>query len=68
LVGSHPRFAELGLRTGLDARLAAKDPAPPSIAIAMLDAAGVEGLLGRGVHTLDASFFAAAVAPVRSVD
>ncbi|MCB4796972.1 DUF1116 domain-containing protein [Pseudomonas sp. NP21570] len=68
MVGSHPRFVELGLRTGLDARVAAEDPAPPSVAIAMLDAAGIEGLLGRGVCTLDPAFFAAAVAPVQPVD
>jgi len=34
----------------------------------MLDAAGIEGLLGRGVCTLDPAFFAAAVAPVQPVD
>lgn len=55
--GVHPQFAHLGLRIGLDATQAALDTSPPQVAIAMLDAAGQQGLLGRGICATPAALY-----------
>lgn len=47
LVGPHPAFAESGIRVGIDAgRLAASGSS--AVNLAMIDAAGNKGLVGRG--------------------
>ncbi|WP_286715526.1 oxalurate catabolism protein HpxZ [Marinobacter sp. tcs-11] len=58
LRGQHPAFAGFGLRTGLDAALASQQACPPLVALAMLDEAGEQGLLGRGVCLTDPALFA----------
>jgi hypothetical protein len=49
LAGSHPAFSALDLRCGLDAARVAACGFAPMAAIAMIDAAGMHGLLGRGL-------------------
>ncbi|GAA4340104.1 DUF1116 domain-containing protein [Pigmentiphaga soli] len=61
LSGVHPAFAPFGLRTALDAAAVTPD-APPLAAIAMLDAAGERGLLGRGLYVAPPALFQAAAA------
>lgn len=56
--GTHPAFAEFGLRIALDAELAKASPCPPMIALAMLDEQAEVGLLGRGVCATDPALYA----------
>lgn len=59
-VGPHPAFATTGLLTGLDAMAVVSQGLAPLAAIAMVDAAGRGGLLGRGVYQPPVSLFALA--------
>lgn len=57
LVGSHPAFSAFGLGCAVNAAAISHASTTPMIAIAMLDAAGEQGLLGRGVCLTDPSLF-----------
>jgi hypothetical protein len=65
-VGSHPDFHPFGLGCAVDAALVSHRHPTPKVAIAMLDAQGEQGLLGRGVCLTDAALFGAvpALTPV----
>lgn len=65
-VGSHPDFQIFGLGSAVDAALVSHRHPAPDVAIAMLDARGEQGLLGRGVCLTDPALFGAvkALAPV----
>jgi hypothetical protein len=65
LAGEHAVFTRADLppfRVGLDAALAAQHGMEPLAAIAMIDAAGEQGLLGRGLFTAPVDLFARAAA------
>ena len=62
LVGTHPDFAEFGLGSAVDASRVSHLQPTPRVAIAMLDASGEQGLLGRGVCLTEAALFG--IAPV----
>jgi hypothetical protein len=64
LLGQHPAFAGLGVRVGLDAAAVAQHKRSPLAAIAMIDAAGEHGLLGRGLFIPPVGLFARAAATV----
>lgn len=68
LIDTHPAFAEWGLRTGLDAGRVAASGLAPLAAIAMIDANGEHGLLGRGVFMPSSELFANAVAALRPAE
>lgn len=59
LVGSHPDFIEFGLGCAIDAAQVCSNQSTPCVAIAMLDAGGEQGLLGRGVCLTDPALFGA---------
>ncbi len=59
LVGSHPEFQAFQLGSAIDAELICADQSTPRVAIAMLDANGEQGLLGRGVCLTDPALFGA---------
>jgi hypothetical protein len=69
LVGSHPEFNAFGLGSAIDAAEIRSDQTTPHVAIAMLDARGERGLLGRGVCFTDPAVFGAeqAMAPLVNV-
>ncbi|CAK9888999.1 hypothetical protein PS652_01828 [Pseudomonas fluorescens] len=48
-IGMHPLFGQFGLGSGIDAVAVDCDSSAPYVAIAMLDALGEQGLLGRGI-------------------
>ena len=62
LAGRHPAFASLGIGTGIDAAAVAMSGLAPLIAIAMIDAAGQQGSLGRGLLVPPSELFSRAVA------
>ena len=65
LLEAHPDFGLPNLRLGLDAaRVGAAYPAPLA-AIAMIDASGEHGLLGRGIYSPPAHLFQQAVSEMR---
>jgi hypothetical protein len=64
MLGEHAAFRYPGLRIGLDAALVAQCQSPPVVAIAMIDAAGQRGLLGRGVFIAPVDLFVQASASV----
>lgn len=57
LVGEHPLFEPFRLGSAIDARQVTADRQTPRVAIAMLDAQGREGLLGRGICQTDPALF-----------
>ncbi|MDH0745169.1 oxalurate catabolism protein HpxZ [Pseudomonas sp. GD03842] len=57
LVGSHPDFSAFGLGCAIDANRVSDALPTPLVSIAMLDAAGEKGLLGRGVCKTDPALF-----------
>lgn len=59
LVGSHPAFSAFGLGCAIDAGQISKMLPTPWVSIAMLDASGQKGLLGRGVCKTDPALFGA---------
>ncbi|MNT31945.1 hypothetical protein D3C72_1678040 [compost metagenome] len=63
LAGSHAGLAPAGLPVGLDASAVRPDRTPLA-AIAMVDAAGELGLLGRGLYLPPAALFIGAVGAV----
>ncbi|MHB1689742.1 MAG: YlbE family protein [Thiomonas sp.] len=64
LAGLHPKLAGLGLRSALDAAMVGARGIAPLTAIAMLDAAGRKGLLGRGLFVPPVEVFQRAVVAV----
>jgi hypothetical protein len=64
LLGRHPAFAGLGVRIGLDAAAVKRHARSPLAAIAMIDAAGEHGLLGRGLYIPPVELFERAAATV----
>ncbi len=62
LVGQHPVFSGFRLGSAIDAARVSSHQPTPLIAIAMLEAGGHHGLLGRGVCQTDPALFGA-VAP-----
>lgn len=65
LAGRHPRLAGLGVRLALDAAAVGASGVAPLTAIAMLDAAGRKGFLGRGLFVPPVEVFQRAVVAVR---
>lgn len=61
LAGEHPAFGSLGVKVGLDAALVKNLNRSPLTAIAMIDAAGEQGLLGRGLYVPPVELFSQAV-------
>ncbi len=61
LARPHPRFQRFGLRIGLDATAVNAAGIAPVVVIGMIDAAGEQGLLGRGVYRPPLALFEAAV-------
>ncbi|MBU2965814.1 oxalurate catabolism protein HpxZ [Amphritea sp. 2_MG-2023] len=59
LVGQHPVFNGLNLGSAIDAACVSNHQPTPLIAIAMLEADGHHGLLGRGVCQTDPTLFGA---------
>jgi hypothetical protein len=57
LIGRHPEFAEGNFRVGMDAARVTDRAPGPLAAIAMLDAGGEYGLLGRGLFTPSPELF-----------
>jgi hypothetical protein len=71
LAGGHAAFGQADLaqfRVGLDAALVAQRGMTPLAAIAMIDAAGEQGLLGRGVYIAPVDLFARATACILGAD
>lgn len=66
LAGSHAGLAPAGLPVGLDASAVRPDRTPLA-AIAMVDAAGELGLLGRGLYLPPAALFIGAVGAVGAI-
>lgn len=60
------RLASLGLHAALDAAAVASSGRAPLVTVAMLDAAGVRGLLGRGLYMPPVELFTRAAAAVRA--
>lgn len=63
LVGNHPDFAVFNLGSAIDSRRVGHHEPTPRVAIAMLDATGELGLLGRGVCLTDPLLFNVAAMP-----
>ncbi|WP_213877123.1 oxalurate catabolism protein HpxZ [Pseudomonas sp. dw_358] len=59
LRGEHPLFAGFHLGSAIDASRVTFDQPAPWVAIAMLDGAGEQGLLGRGLCRIDPALFGA---------
>jgi hypothetical protein len=59
LVGAAPQFSMFGLGSAIDASRVVDGELTPRVAIAMLDAKGAKGLLGRGVCLTDPALFGA---------
>lgn len=60
-VAAHPRLDVAGLRVGLDAARVIERGTIPIVTLAMVDAAGEQGLLGRGVYAPPIELFADAL-------
>jgi hypothetical protein len=67
LIGAHPAFSALDVRCGLDAARVAVCGFAPMAAIAMIDAAGQHGLLGRGIFLPSEDLFKQASAALSAV-
>lgn len=57
----HPVFGEIGIRVGLDAARVVETGQSPVITLAIIDATGQGGLMGRGCYRPPVSLFAAAI-------
>jgi hypothetical protein len=66
LCAPHPAFEPLGLLVGLDARRVVECGISPIVTLAMIDAGGRLGLLGRGTYRPPLGLFEAACAQVAS--
>jgi hypothetical protein len=62
LLASHPAFVDSGVRVGLDARRIVEHGLSPLVTLAMVEAQGCGGLLGRGVYRPPVELFAKAIA------
>lgn len=68
LTGNHPGFEAFALGSALDATLISDAHTAPRVAIAMLDANGESGLLGRGVCFTDPALFGAITSTTSGVN
>lgn len=66
LTAVHPAFGDLGIRTGLDAARIVETGLSPVVTLAIIDATGQGGLIGRGCYQPPVSLFEEAIAKMKA--